>query len=121
MPDDEHGAAIGRPARRTPADSDPAAGHTSPLPMSNVQSGLRLDELLREVQGRLAEVVARRGRMQGLDRVQRESAFVGRLARRVIVKAGDVAPDPSRPRSAVAGWVSVWATVRTGRCMAHQV
>ena len=66
MPDDEHGAAIGRPARRTPADSDPAAGHTSPLPMSNVQSGLRLDELLREVQGRLAEVVATRGRMQGL-------------------------------------------------------
>jgi len=34
--------------------------------MSNVQSGLRLDELLREVQGRLAEVVATRGRMQGL-------------------------------------------------------
>jgi signal transduction histidine kinase len=66
VPDDEHGAAIGRPARRTPADSDPAAGHTSPLPMSNVQSGLRLDELLREVQGRLAEVVATRGRMQGL-------------------------------------------------------
>lgn len=34
--------------------------------MSNVQSGLRLDELLREVQARLAEVVATRGRMQGL-------------------------------------------------------
>ena len=34
--------------------------------MSNVQSGLRLDELLREVQERLAEVVATRGRMQGL-------------------------------------------------------
>ena len=36
------------------------------LPMPNVQSGLRLDELLREVQERLAEVVATRGRMQGL-------------------------------------------------------
>jgi len=35
-------------------------------PMSDVQSGLRLDELLREVQQRLAEVVATRGRMQGL-------------------------------------------------------
>jgi signal transduction histidine kinase len=34
--------------------------------MSNVQSGLRLEELLREVQERLAEVVATRGRMQGL-------------------------------------------------------
>lgn len=34
--------------------------------MSNVQSGLRLDELLHEVQERLAEVVATRGRMQGL-------------------------------------------------------
>ena len=34
--------------------------------MPNVQSGLRLDELLREVQVRLAEVVATRGRMQGL-------------------------------------------------------
>jgi two-component system, NarL family, sensor histidine kinase DevS len=34
--------------------------------MSNVQSGLRHDELLREVQERLAEVVATRGRMQGL-------------------------------------------------------
>ena len=34
--------------------------------MPNVQSGLRLDELLREVQERLAEVVATRGRMQGL-------------------------------------------------------
>ena len=34
--------------------------------MSDVQSGLRLDELLREVQQRLAEVVATRGRMQGL-------------------------------------------------------
>ena len=34
--------------------------------MSNVQSGLRLDELLREVQERLAEVVATRDRMQGL-------------------------------------------------------
>ena len=31
-----------------------------------MQSGLRLDELLREVQERLAEVVATRGRMQGL-------------------------------------------------------
>jgi signal transduction histidine kinase len=53
VPDDEHSA-------------DPAAENTSLLPMSNVQSGLRLDELLREVQGRLAEVVATRGRMQGL-------------------------------------------------------
>jgi GAF domain-containing protein len=35
-------------------------------PISGVQSGLRLDELLREVQQRLAEVVATRGRMQGL-------------------------------------------------------
>ena len=35
-------------------------------PMSDVQSGLRLDELLREVQQRLAEIVATRGRMQGL-------------------------------------------------------
>jgi signal transduction histidine kinase len=34
--------------------------------ISNVQSGLRLDELLREVQERLAEVVVTRGRMQGL-------------------------------------------------------
>jgi len=34
--------------------------------MSNMQSGLRLEELLREVQERLAEVVATRGRMQGL-------------------------------------------------------
>ena len=34
--------------------------------MATVQSGLRLDELLREVQERLAEVVATRGRMQGL-------------------------------------------------------
>ena len=34
--------------------------------MSDVQSGLRLDELLGEVQQRLAEVVATRGRMQGL-------------------------------------------------------
>ena len=34
--------------------------------MPNVQSGLRLDELLHEVQERLAEVVATRGRMQGL-------------------------------------------------------
>ncbi len=41
--------------------SGPKAG-----PLSNVQSGLRLDELLGEVQERLAEVVATRGRMQGL-------------------------------------------------------
>jgi signal transduction histidine kinase len=34
--------------------------------MSTVESGLRLEELLREVQERLAEVVATRGRMQGL-------------------------------------------------------
>lgn len=34
--------------------------------ISDVQSGLRLDELLGEVQLRLAEVVATRGRMQGL-------------------------------------------------------
>ena len=44
MPDGDHGAAA----------------------ISNVQSGLRLDELLREVQERLAEVVVTRGRMQGL-------------------------------------------------------
>ncbi|MHA6782132.1 GAF domain-containing protein [Pseudonocardia saturnea] len=42
-------------------DHDAAAGR-----MPNVQSGLRLDELLHEVQARLAEVVATRGRMQGL-------------------------------------------------------
>jgi len=34
--------------------------------MSSVQSGLRLDELLGEVQERLAEIIATRGRMQGL-------------------------------------------------------
>jgi signal transduction histidine kinase len=34
--------------------------------ISDVQSGLRLDELLRELQQRLAEVVGTRGRMQGL-------------------------------------------------------
>ena len=60
-----------------------------------------------------------RNRM-GHDTVQR-AAFVGRLARRAIVKAGDAPPDPSRPRRPVAGRVSVRATVRTGRCMAHQV
>lgn len=43
-------------------DPDPATTG----PVSNVQSGLRLDELLREVQEQLAEVVATRGRMQGL-------------------------------------------------------
>jgi GAF domain-containing protein len=53
VPDDEHGA-------------DPGAEDVSLLPLSTVQSGLRLDELLREVQVRLAEVVATRGRMQGL-------------------------------------------------------
>jgi len=66
VPDDEHGAAAGRTARLPPTHADRAAENTSPLPMSNVQSGLRLDELLREVQERLAEVVATRGRMQGL-------------------------------------------------------
>lgn len=35
-------------------------------PTADVQSGLRLDELLREVQDRLAEVIVTRGRMQGL-------------------------------------------------------
>ena len=35
-------------------------------PISDVQSGLRLDQLLRELQQRLAEVVGTRGRMQGL-------------------------------------------------------
>ena len=35
-------------------------------PMPNVAAGLRLDELLREVQERLAEIVATRDRMQGL-------------------------------------------------------
>jgi signal transduction histidine kinase len=34
--------------------------------IANVQSGLRLDELLGEVQERLTEVIATRGRMQGL-------------------------------------------------------
>jgi len=66
VPDGEHGAAAGGSARVTPADADPAVDDTSSLLMSNVQSGLRLDELLREVQQRLAEVVATRGRMQGL-------------------------------------------------------
>jgi signal transduction histidine kinase len=42
-------------------DHDAAPGR-----MSNVQSGLRLDELLHEVQERLAEIVTTRGRMQGL-------------------------------------------------------
>ena len=36
------------------------------LAMPNLLSGLRLDELLREVQDRLAEIVATRDRMQGL-------------------------------------------------------
>lgn len=35
-------------------------------PMPNLLSGLRLDELLREVQDRLAEIAATRDRMQGL-------------------------------------------------------
>ena len=43
----------------------PGSDHRA-APLSTVQSGLRLDELLREVQERLAEVVATRGRMQGL-------------------------------------------------------
>ena len=65
MPDEEHGAA---PAAlrvsnlRTPTQR----WTTRRLLMSNVQSGLRPDALLREVQERLAEVVATRGRMQGL-------------------------------------------------------
>lgn len=46
MPDSVHDAAMGR--------------------VSHVQSDLRLDELLRDVQVQLAEVVATRGRMQGL-------------------------------------------------------
>ena len=66
MPDDEHGAAPDSSARIEPGHPDPAVDDTSSLPMSNVQSGLRRDELLREVQERLAEVVATRGRMQGL-------------------------------------------------------
>ena len=56
MPDDDHDAGI----------RGPAVDNTSSFLMSNVQSGLRLDELLREVQERVAEVVATRGRMQGL-------------------------------------------------------
>jgi signal transduction histidine kinase len=66
VPDDEHGAAPNSSARLEPCHPDPAVDDASSLPMSNVQSGLRLDELLREVQERLAEVVATRGRMQGL-------------------------------------------------------
>lgn len=38
----------------------------SPRSLADVHSGLRLDELLHEVQARLAEVIATRGRMQGL-------------------------------------------------------
>ena len=42
--------------------TDPESGST----MSGLLSGLRLDELLREVQDRLAEIMATRDRMQGL-------------------------------------------------------
>ena len=41
---------------------DPESGPT----MGGLLSGLRLDELLREVQDRLAEIMATRDRMQGL-------------------------------------------------------
>ena len=67
VPDDEHGAAPDTSVGpHTGGHADLGADTTSSLSMSNVQSGLRLDELLREVQERLAEVVATRGRMQGL-------------------------------------------------------
>ncbi|HEY0815832.1 MAG TPA: GAF domain-containing protein [Pseudonocardia sp.] len=52
MPHSAHGSASQR--------------RSSQRPTSNVQSGLRLDELLRDVQQRLAEAVDTRGRMQGL-------------------------------------------------------
>ncbi|MDT7574183.1 MAG: hypothetical protein QOH17_516, partial [Pseudonocardiales bacterium] len=42
--------------------TDPGTGRVMP----NRLSGLRLDELLREVQDRMAEIVATRDRMQGL-------------------------------------------------------
>ena len=43
------------------------AGDTnSETAIPNLSSGLRLDELLREVQERLAEIMATRDRMQGL-------------------------------------------------------
>ena len=66
MPEEEHGAAPGGFARLEPGDPDPAVDDPSWLVVSGVQSGLRPDALLREVQERLAEVVATRGRMQGL-------------------------------------------------------
>jgi len=42
--------------------TDPESGST----MSGLLPGLRLDELLREVQDRLAEIMSTRYRMQGL-------------------------------------------------------
>ncbi|HET6393906.1 MAG TPA: GAF domain-containing protein [Blastococcus sp.] len=44
----------------------PTDDHPPPAPLSGVLSGLRLDELLSEVQQRLAEIVATRDRMQRL-------------------------------------------------------
>ena len=44
----------------------PTDGTRPPAPLSAVLSGLRLDELLGEVQQRLAEIVATRDRMQRL-------------------------------------------------------
>ena len=43
-----------------------AADSSSETAIPNLSSGLRLDELLREVQDRLAEIMATRDRMQGL-------------------------------------------------------
>jgi signal transduction histidine kinase len=66
LPDGDHDAALRGPAPDRAADPDSAVADTASPPLSNVQSGLRVDELLREVQERLAEAVATRGRMQGL-------------------------------------------------------
>ena len=44
----------------------PTDDHRPPPPISGMLSGLRLDELLAEVQQRLAEIVATRDRIQGL-------------------------------------------------------
>ena len=52
------------PRRRSPFRCPPTADR--PPPLSGVLSGLRLDELLGEVQERLAEIVATRDRMQRL-------------------------------------------------------
>ncbi len=65
----------------------------TPGPVSNVQSGLRLDELLREMQDGLAEVIATRGRMQGLlDAVLAVGAGLGleNTLRRIVQAAVDL-------------------------------